>query len=535
MNRSWIDQIKQSKEHFTNYWGARSSRQKGLIIGTFLFLIVALSATIFFASRPQYVPLYEGQLTQREVGDIKAELDKQGFTDYQLSVSGTMIQVPQKDAPELLVSLASSGYPKTNEINYDVFSENLTFGATDRQVDILEREAMQNKMADVLKYVDGIKNAEVILTLPEDSVFIRQDQQGNSTASVMVEVEPGATLDAKQIQALYTLVSRGVPKLPVENITIMNQYSETLALAPGDEDDQSLDKYDKQRKIQKDVEQDIQKGLQSLLGTILGTNKVYVHTFVKMNFDKVKSEENLVQPTNENNEGIPISSEKNSISSTGGGNAIGGVIGTGETDIPGYVAEEETGNGSTYEELQERVNYEVNRINNQITKSPYVIDDITINVGVESNASEPNKLPQDTLDNIRNVVSNTVRTALGHPELTDDEVEQRITIFPHKFEDSETKKAEQALIWPWIAGSAAAVVLLIGGIVLWMMRRRRKSAEDDEIAFNEMPLQQSQSQEELDYFVEQEMGVETQLKKLLEQRPEDFSKMIRTWLNEEEA
>ncbi|NMD69092.1 flagellar M-ring protein FliF [Bacillus sp. DNRA2] len=536
MNRSWIDQIKQSKEHFTNYWGARSSKQKGLIIGTFLFLIVALSTTIFFASRPNYIPLYEGQLSTREVGDIKAELDKQGFTEYQLSESGTMILVPQKEAPKLLVSLASAGYPKSNEINYDVFSENLTFGATDRQYDILEREAMQNKLADVLKYVDGIKNAEVILTLPEDSVFIREDQQENSTASVMVEVEPGAKLTSAQIQALYTLVSRGVPKLPMDNITIMNQYSETLALDTSEQDEQSLDKYDKQRKIQKDVEQDIQRGLQSLLGTILGTNKVYVHTFVKMNFDKVKTEENLVKPTNENNEGIPISSERNSVSQTGGSKGNGGVVGTGETDVPGYVAEENgSGSDSTYEELQEKVNYEVNRINNQITKSPYVIDDITINVGVESNASEPNKLPQDTLDNIRNVVSNTVRTALGHPELTDEEVEQRITIFPHKFEESKAAKAEDALIWPYIAGGVAAAVLLGGGIVLMLMRRRKKAAEADN-PFDDIPLQkQPQSPEELEYFAQQEMGVESQLKKLLEQRPEDFSKMLRTWLNEEEA
>lgn len=533
MNRSWIDQIKKSKEYFSNFWGTKSKKQKVGIIGTLLGLMVALSAFIFFASRPQYVPLYEGQLTQREVGDIKAELDKQGYADYQLSEAGTMIQVPKKDAPELLVSLASAGYPKTNEINYDVFSNNLTFGATDRQYDILEREAMQNELADVLKYVDGIKNAEVILTLPEDSVFIRQDQEENSSASVMVEVEPGAKLDVKQIQALYTLVSRSVPKLPIENITIMNQYSETLALEASEEDDQSLDKYDKQRKVQKNIEQDIQRGLQSLLGTILGTNKVYVHTFVKMNFDKIKTEENLVKPTNENNEGIPISSERNSISSTGTGTVNGGVVGTGETDIPSYVTEDNAGN-NTYEELQERVNYEVNKINNQITKSPYVIDDITINVGVESNASTPNKLPQETLDNIRNVVSNTVRTALGHPELSDEEVEQRITIFPHKFEDSTTEKEKSSLIWPYIVGGVAVVVLLAGGIILWIMRRKRITETEEN--YEDLLLQQHmQSDEEFEYFGEQELGVETQLKKLLDQRPEDFSKMLRTWLNEEEV
>lgn len=534
MNRSWIDQIKRTRENFSSYWGARSSKQKGLIIGAFLFLIVALSTFTFFASRPQYVPLYTGQLSQREVGDIKAELDKQGFNNYKLSENGTMLQVPQKDAPELLVSLASQGYPKDNKINYDIFSENLSFGATERQYDILEREAMQNKLGSILKYVDGIKNAEVILTLPEDSVFVRQEQEENSSASVMVEVEPGLKLDSKQIQALYTLVSRSIPKLPMENITIMNQYSETLALEDAESDDQALDKYDKQRKIQKDIEQDIQKSLQSLLGTILGTGKVYVHTFVKMNFDKVKTEESLVQPTNENNEGIVISSEKNSVSSSGTGTNAGGVVGTGGTDIPGYVGDEGDGE-NTYEELQERVNYEVNRINNQITKSPYVIDDITINVGVESSASSPNKLPQETLDNIRNVVSNTVRTALGHPELTDDEVEQRITIFPHKFAENTTEKAEKALIWPYIAGGSAALVLLIGGIILWLMRRRKKAEEENELEEYAFAEQQQQSQEELEYFAEQEMGVEAQLKKLLDQRPEDFTKMIRTWINEEEA
>src|SRR5689334_4755820 len=129
MNRSWIDQIKQTGDHFRSYWRERSSKQKWFIIGTFLFLFVAISAFIFFASRPQYIPLYSGQLSQREVGDIKAELDKEGVTTYQIANNGTSILVPRKDAPNLLVSLASKGYPKDNSINYDIFGQNLTFGA----------------------------------------------------------------------------------------------------------------------------------------------------------------------------------------------------------------------------------------------------------------------------------------------------------------------------------------------------------------------------------------------------------------------
>jgi flagellar M-ring protein FliF len=529
MKRSWIDQIKHTKELFSSYWGARSSKQKGMIIGTFLFLIISLSAFIFFASKTEYIPLYTGQLSQREVGDIKAELDSQGFTDYKISDTGTMILVPEKEAPDLLVNLASAGYPKDNKINFDIFGENLSFGATDRQYDILEREAMQNKLAKVLTNVDGIKSSEVILTMPEDSVFVRSEEEDSASASVMVEVEPGSKLSSQQVKALYTLVSRSVPNLPVENITIMNQYSETLEMQESDSDDQSLDKFSEQRKIQQNVERDIQKNLQSLLGTILGTDKVYVHTFVRINFDKVKVQENLVKPSEDSDKGVVISSEKDSTTSTGAGGSAGGVVGTGEEDVPGYTGSESSGD-SSYENLQERVNYEVNRINNEIIKSPYQIEDITINVGVQSSPDSPNELPQTTQDNIKNIVANTVRTALGHPEMSQEEIDQRITVFPHAFAQNSADESKTELNWMYIVAAAAAGILLVGGGTWLVMRRKKKEQEEDEeeVGFIK-PV------EEPDYFAEQELDVQSQLKKLLDQRPEDFSKVIRTWLNEEEA
>lgn len=492
-------------------------------------VLIALAAFIFISSRPEYVPLYTGQLTEREVGDIKAELDKEGYTDYKLSDAGTMIEVPRKDAANLTVTLASKGYPKDNSINYDVFGQNLSFGATDKQTSILERQAMQTQVAEVLKNVDGIKNAEVILTLPEKSVFIHDDTDEKASASVMVEVEPGVELSAAQTKALYTLVSKSVPNLPVQNITIMNQYSETLATEDTSED-QTLSKYDQQRKVQEDVERDIQQNLQSLLGSILGTDKVLVHTFVKMNFDQVKTEENLVKPADKSKNGIPVSTEKITKSYTGKGGSAGGTAGTGETDVPGYVTSSSTGD-STYDETQNRVNYEVNRINNEIVKSPYQIDDITINVGVEG---KNNSIPKATEANIRNIASNIVLTALGHPNLSTQQINQRITVFPHTFAaDTSQSTASSKLNWWYVGGAAAAAVVLIGALIMILARRRRKKdeLEEDEFGFQTQP----QVPEIDEYFAEQDMTVESQLKKLLDQRPEDFSKIIRKWLHEEEA
>jgi flagellar M-ring protein FliF len=528
MKRSWTDQLKQTKELFSKYWTERSSKQKWLIMGTFVFLVAALSIFVFITSRPQYVPLYTGQLSQREVGDIKAELDKEGNKTYKISDNGTMLLVPKKDAANLVVSLASKGYPKDNTINYDVFSQNLSFGATDRQYDVLEREAMQNQVADVLKHVDGIKNAEVILTLPQNSVFIKQDQQQKATASVMVQVAPGTQLNSQQIRALYTLVSKSVPNLPVENITIMNQYSETLALQDSSDGDQSLSQYDQQRKIQQNVQQDIQQNLQSLLGTVLGTDKVYVQTLVKMNFDKVKTEEKLVKPTDKNNNGIVISSDKSATTYDGNGASAGGVVGTGSTDVPGYPGGTSGGDGH-YEQTQDKVNYEVNRINNEIIKSPYQIDDITINVGVEPDSSS-NKLSKATEDNVRNIVSNTVQTALGHPNLSQKEIDDRITIFPHQFANNTAFNNQSSNNGLYIGLGVAAGALLIGGFIWWLVRRKKQ---------NQLEVEQADTiphpAEVTEYFEEQDMSVESQLKKLLDQRPEDFSKIIRTWLHDEEV
>ncbi|WP_042355958.1 flagellar basal-body MS-ring/collar protein FliF [Bacillus rubiinfantis] len=529
MNRSWIDQLKKTKDHFSQYWQARSKQQKWLIIGTFLLLVIGLSTFIFLVSRPNYVPLYTGELTQREIGDIKAELEKEGFTDYKISAKGTMLLVPEKEAPDLVVSLASAGYPKDNKINYDIFGENLSFGATDKQYEILEREAMQNEVANVLKNVDGIKNAEVILTLPEDSVFVRQDDKQEASASVVVEQEPGVKLDSGQVKALYTLVSKSVPNLPMDNITIMNQYSEAFELSD-DSEDQSLSKYAEQRKIQKDIERDIQQDLQNLLGTILGTDKVYVHTFVKMNFDKVKTEEKLVEPAKDSDKGLVISSEKDSKTYTGEGGSAGGVVGSGETDVPSY-AESDSGGDTTYEETQDKVNYELNRINKEIIGSPYQIEDITINVGVEPESSKSNTLSQETQDSIRNIVSNTVQTALGHPNLSDQEIDKRITIFPHTFEkNTASAKNEQSFNWLYVVLPLAG--LLLAGGLIWFFLRRKKQNEVEPV---EDIMFTKPTAEEAAYFEEEDMSVESQLKKLLNQRPDDFSKVIRTWLHDEEA
>ncbi len=532
MNQTWLHNLQQSKEKFTDYWKGLNSKNKVVIIGTFLFVIIALSIFTYFSSRPQYVPLYSNELSQREIGDIKAALDARGFKNYQLSDTGTTILVPKKDAPELLVHLASEGLPENGKISYEVFSQNMTFGATDRQLDVIERDAMQNELAELIKRISGIKSAEVMITLPEESVFIRPEETDQSTASIVVETEPGQHLSQPQIKALYYLVSRSVPNLPIENIVIMDQYSELLELREPNDDELHLEAYEQQRKIKQNVEQDIQKDLQRMLGTIMGQDKVFVHTFVTLNFDKVKTQENLVQPVDkENNQGIAISAEKLSKAFKGDGGAAGGIVGTGETDVPRYPGAV-TGGESEYEELQDRVNYEVNRISSEITKSPYKIEDITINVGVEPpDPNKPETLTAEAQGNIKTILENVVRTALGNKEgLTEEDVAKRIAVFPRVFAGKESVAAPSEDNPLVLYGIIAVAVLAVAGLGFVWLRRRKANKLQEEALYEEEMLAPIDLTEKVD---EAENSVQKQLDNMAKQNPEEFVQLLRTWMSDE--
>ncbi|RKD24197.1 flagellar M-ring protein FliF [Ammoniphilus oxalaticus] len=533
MNQAWLINIKNSKDRFVEYWKSLSAQKKIFIVSAILLLNVALSVVTYVSTRTEYVPLYANELSQREIGDIKAALDSRGFSQYQLSETGTSILVPKKDAPDLIVQLASEGLPNNGRISYELFSQNMTFGATDRQLDVVEQAAMQTELAEMIKRISGIKHAEVTISLPKDSVFIRADEAEQATASVMVEVEPGQRLSQSQIKALYYLISRSVPNLPLENIVIIDQYSEMLVLREQQEDEFQLEVYERQRKIKREIEQDIQTDLQQMLGTIMGHDKVLVHTLVTLNFDQVKTQENRVEAADEeDNEGIAVSAERLSRTFRGEG-AVPNPIGVGETDVPGYTNIQANGE-SEYEELQDRVNYEVNRISTEITQSPYKIEKITVNVGVEPpDPDNPASLTFETQQNITNILENVVRTALGDRQgITDEDIRNSISVFPRVFAGKEQTVGEPTQNeMPWltyVAIAAGVIIALLGGMV-WLRRRREKQA-DEEPLLDEFIFEQGIAPEQM---ATDEETIQKQLDEMANRHPDEFVQMLRTWISEE--
>lgn len=452
-----------------DFWKSRTGKQKATYIGLTAALFLIAAATAFFTSRTTLVPLYS-DLSPTETGSIKENLDGRGI-ESEIANGGSTILVPSELADTLLVELAAEGIPKSGNIDYSYFSENASFGMTDNEFDVIKQDAMQNEIAALIKEIEGVQDAEVILTLPQKGVFV-SDTKEDASASIVLNTKPGQEFEERQIQALYHLVSKSVPNLPTDNIVIMNQYFEYFDIK--NEGSTNVDSFASQNMIKKEIEKDIQRRVQSMLGTIMGSDKVVVSVTAGIDFTKENREENLVEPVDEENmEGLTISAQKLSETYTGNTESEGGTPVTEDSSdsLGSQYLEGANGNGD-YEKTEETVNTEVNRIRKEISESPYKVKDLGIQIMVEPpEANDTSSLPEERIADIKEILGTIVRTSIDKEDneepLTDEQLQERIAISVQPFNGKVTFDEQLEASIPWwvyaigIALCLAIIVLLI--------------------------------------------------------------------------
>lgn len=250
------ERLNKIKTDSKNFWTSRTKNQKSVMIGG-LVLIIALAGVItYFSTRTKMVPIFT-DLSVSEVAQIKEILDADG-TSYQLAAGGTNILVPEDKVDQITVSLVSQGYPSSGGITSAFFAENAGFGTTENEFNLLKNAAAETEIANLLKQIEGVKNASVKISLPEKGIFITDETQ-EPTAAVVLSTNPGHKFSEEQIFTLYNLVAKSVPNLKTENITISNQYSEYYDLDSASSNGNSVASIEGQMAIKKTVERDLQR------------------------------------------------------------------------------------------------------------------------------------------------------------------------------------------------------------------------------------------------------------------------------------
>jgi len=530
MNESLQKFINPLKEYLIS----RSKKQRIILISTIVLVLLVAGLITFFTTRTTLVPLYSN-LSPSETGSIKESLDSRGI-DSEIADGGTTIKVPEELADTLKVELAAEGLPKSGSIDYSFFSQNAGMGTTENEFNVMKLDAMQTELANLIKGIEGINDAKVMITIPETGIFVN-DATGEASASIVLNTKPGYEFEQEQIQALYQLVSKSIPNLPTDNIVITNQNFEYFDL--NNENNFSGSVFANQQEIKQEIERDLQRQVQSMLGTLIGQDKVVVSVTADVDFSQENREENLVTPVDEENmEGIAISAQKITETYTGTENPAGGTVQAEDAaDALGSQYLEGNTNNGDYEKADETINYEVNRIRKEIIESPYKIRDLGIQVMVEPpEADNLNSLPQERIDDITNMLATIVRTSIDkdeNPELTDEAIEQKIAVSVQPFEGKIEFEEPTSLEIPWWIYAIGGLLLVIIIVLIFLFVRAKRKQNDvleEEIGEFIPPVEVpdvNQTHETEDSLRRK------QLEKMAKEKPEEFAKLLRSWIAED--
>ena len=529
------ENVSQYWNRLKQYWTQFSKTQKYTIVATVILVIMTIGIISYNFSKTEYALAYTN-LQPSDAAAIKSYLDGAKIP-YQLSDDGKSIGVPRSQVANVKLAVESQGLNKNGSIGYGAFSQSSTFGTTDREFDVKYVNAVQGELQQLINSNNAINSSKVLISLPKETVFLPKGAEPDkATASVVLDIKPGYSLDQAKIDTMYNLVSHSIKGLPAENITISDQNGDMLEYSKGkSKSTGSATLAAQQFEINNQFKKEVQTNVQQLLGAILGRDKVIVSVFSTMNFDQTKTVQNLVTaPNTVDQAGLDISIQEIQKSYNSDNSAPqGGVPGTGATDVPGYPGSSNNGKSNS-EEMQRTVNREVNRITNEIELTPYVVKDLTINVGVEPpDPNDPNSLTPQTIEAVRQVLVNVVRAALADSKqtLTDEDLTKKVTVFPHTFartNERQSASSNAMLLYGGLGGVALA--LLAGGGYLFM-RRRKAAAEAEEELLEETPKVEFPTID-IDN-VNNENQVRKQLEQLAKRKPEDFVNLLRTWLVDE--
>lgn len=283
--------------------------------GAVLLIALALSAVLILQARTADQQLLYANLSMNDAGAVVNWLKNQKI-EYSLKNDGKDIWVSANQLYQTRLELAANGLPSGGGIGFEVFDKQ-SFALSDYVQKVNYTRALQGELARTISSLAPVESTRVHLALPEKRLL--KSQQKNATASVIVTLRQGKTLDNQQVQGIIHLVAGSVSDLEPDNVKVIDANGVILEGQKQKTEDNlvSLDTLT----FQREVEHNMEMRVQDLLDKTMGKDKAMVRVSAALDFSKVEKTQELFDADDP-----VIRSEQVNQESTGVDNA-GGVPG----------------------------------------------------------------------------------------------------------------------------------------------------------------------------------------------------------------
>jgi flagellar M-ring protein FliF len=279
--------------------------------------VMAVMAGVWmWSQQPEYRVLF-ANFNDRDGGAIVASLQQMNVP-YKYAEGGGAILVPANQVFDARLKLAAQGLPKGGNVGFELM-ENQKLGVSQFLEQVNFQRALEGELARSIQSVGAIQAARVHLALPKPSVFVRDQQK--PTASVLLNLHPGRSLDTQQVSAIVHLVASSVPDLPPSNVTIVDQSGNLLSesgKAPGAK---GLDP--SQLKYVQQLQQNIVQQIESIITPIVGLNNVRAEATADVDFSNTEQAAETYKPNQTPTTSSVRSQQTSESQNSNGGNASG--------------------------------------------------------------------------------------------------------------------------------------------------------------------------------------------------------------------
>ncbi len=198
-----------------------------IALGVALFVAITIVGLVM-GRQAEWRVLYSN-LADKDGGAIIAQLGQMNVP-YKYSEGGGAILVPADKVHDVRLRLASQGLPKGAVSGFESMDAN-RFGMTQFQERLSFQRGLEGELTRSIQSLSSVQSARVHLALPNQNGFFREQQK--PSASVVVGMNPGRTLDRAQLAGIVHLVSSSVPEMSPSAVSVLDDTGKLLSSAEG--------------------------------------------------------------------------------------------------------------------------------------------------------------------------------------------------------------------------------------------------------------------------------------------------------------
>ncbi|MDR0919136.1 MAG: hypothetical protein LBM93_07795 [Oscillospiraceae bacterium] len=528
-----------------------------------ILIIIAVSGSLKKKDDVGYIVLYK-DMSSAETAEVAKILSGNG-TPTKMNSKGELM-VPETEWDRITVGLAAKGYPKTTP-SYGSFFDDLSMTMTDGDKDRRWVAAVEQKLSQNLRLIEGIINADVTLNIAESSDIVWEQEKQKSSASVMLTLDTLSPFTNENVSAVKFLVSSATQKMSPSDVTVVSNSGklllsseEVLGIDPndgttsGDDDSKggvqsgmTLEEQEKQQRRELALEsaaaQQAQIAVVNVLEPLFGEGNVAASAAFDLNYDTVIQELIEYLPTDEENgTGVPTDEHVEYTIDKDLKVDDGGIVGEDEnTDIPTYQNNEEgdlTNDDATH--YKRDTYWAISQIITQKELAKGAVNSASIGVSVIDNKnpvlSESDRQKFcELIANSTNISVDKVSLFAQYKPLTPD----KITVTAQSTRERFNKLFVSIL--PWLVGLVLLIIILIILLVVYGKRKTRREVHRAELE-SQAAIQSLQTtldehkrslQDEVEAHQAETNSTANEVRDFVKENPEITAALIRSMLKNE--